>query len=1252
MDKTIKICTYNTNGLRDILKRRAIFDWLKNKNYAIAFLQETHSCVNSSKKWESDWGGKIIFSHGETNSKGVAIIFSNNLDVEIVDTLNDQAGRLVRVDCIINGKSITLINIYCPTKVNENEQLCFLDNVIDYINYNGENEFIIGGDLNTYLDISIDKRGSRSELQSRYSKKWNSVIENFDLVDIWRLRNPNELRFTWRAKSRNGLVQSRIDYILLSRSLEYMVKNTSITPSIRSDHSVVDISLIFLDIQTRGKGLWKMNCKYLKDELFLEFIRDTIREAKIQSVRIENKMLKWDFIKCMIRSKILEYSISKKREERQTEENLLLRLNVLEEEFDKNPNSNKYEEYTLLKHELDFIHNVKAKGSIIRSRCRWAEDNEKNTKYFLNLEKHNYNTKYIKSLLVENKIIDLPEEILKCESKFYQNLYAKNDISSTDEINQYLSNIITPKLCNNTKQLCEAQITIDEYTKALKGLSNNKTPGSDGIPVEFYKIFWDEIKTEVIESFESGKINKELSFSQREGIISLIPKQGKDLRELKNWRPLSLLNCDYKILTKVLANRMKIGLKEIINEDQIGYMEKRFCGENTRLIADILEYATAQKIESILLLIDFEKAFDTISWNFLYKTLEFYNFGENFISWIKLLYTNIFSKVTNNGYFSNNFSIYRGIRQGDPISALLFLPVAEVMATVIRNNRRIRGIKIGSKEFKLCQLADDTSIFLKDVESIRIALSTFEEFYRYAGLKLNRSKTEATILYNNGNIQIDQTLNIKWNDKHFKTLGIWYSLNTSEMLNLNIDERMEKIKVLLRIWNTRCLSLKGKIVVLKSLVMPHIIHIASVLYIDDTIISEFDKLLFDFLWSNRKHGINKATCIKNIDMGGIKMICINTMIKSIKIMWVKRLLNPINANWKSLSWHILGINKEMLFCRLNKNYINMPKVKFYSQVLDVWYDFLDIEPLTNEDILNENIFYNKFITVGNKTLGKEFVSCKKAGICKIKDLCTVNENSFLNYADLKTKFNVNIDILTYNKLIMSIPKSWKTSLKQLDNKGISKLHLCLYKNNDMTKLYNRDVYNILIERNSSPVISQEKWIESYPFLECVNWSHLYRLPYAICRDTYIQSLQFKILHRYINCNANLCRMKIIETPNCNDCEGYDSIEHFFYECPKMILFWTNIQAWLFNILDVNIDFTLLEILLGILQENNYSTLCNYIILHGKKYIYNNKNQQKAISTIEFIKKVKYSLYTEYEVSVVNNNVEQFMNIFGDLYNSL
>ena len=135
-----------------------------------------------------------------------------------------------------------------------------------------------------------------------------------------------------------------------------------------------------------------------------------------------------------------------------------------------------------------------------------------------------------------------------------------------------------------------------------------------------------------------------MSNDQRRGILNLIPKANKDLRHLKNWRPVTILNTDYKILTKVLANRLQPLLEKIITSDQVGYIKGRQITENIRIINDIMSYTDLKHISGFIALIDFEKAFDSVEWPFLLKTLKAFNFGNNFLHWIKILFL-IFNHV-------------------------------------------------------------------------------------------------------------------------------------------------------------------------------------------------------------------------------------------------------------------------------------------------------------------------------------------------------------------------------------------------------------------------------------------------------------------------------------------------------------------------------------------------------------------------------------------------------------------------------
>ena len=182
--------------------------------------------------------------------------------------------------------------------------------------------------------------------------------------------------------------------------------------------------------------------------------------------------------------------------------------------------------------------------------------------------------------------------------------------------------------------------------------------------------------------------------------------------ELSNWRPITLLNVDFKIAAKAIAKRLESILPNLIHPDQTGFVKGRYIGENIRLISDIMEYTKLQKIPGILVSLDFRKAFDSIEWPFIMKTLDYFNFGLDIKRWVSTFYTNIESTVLNNGFATNWFKPSKGVRQSCPLSPYLFILSAEILAHKIRQDPSYKGIKIFGSEVKLYLFADDANIFL------------------------------------------------------------------------------------------------------------------------------------------------------------------------------------------------------------------------------------------------------------------------------------------------------------------------------------------------------------------------------------------------------------------------------------------------------------------------------------------------------------------------------------------------------------
>ena len=185
-------------------------------------------------------------------------------------------------------------------------------------------------------------------------------------------------------------------------------------------------------------------------------------------------------------------------------------------------------------------------------------------------------------------------------------------------------------------------------------------------------------------------------------------------------------------------------LPKLIHSDQTGFMKDRFIGQNVRLLNDLMEYTDVKKISGIFLFIDFEKAFDSIEWNFIKRSLELFNLGQFVTWWFLIFYNNSEAAVINAGYLTDYFTVSRGVRQGCPLSPLLFILSVELLALKIRQEPNCKGIRLPNlQEAKISQFADDTTLISKDTNSLKFSLQIIGSFGSISGLRLNKKKTKA-----------------------------------------------------------------------------------------------------------------------------------------------------------------------------------------------------------------------------------------------------------------------------------------------------------------------------------------------------------------------------------------------------------------------------------------------------------------------------------------------------------------------------
>ena len=243
--------------------------------------------------------------------------------------------------------------------------------------------------------------------------------------------------------------------------------------------------------------------------------------------------------------------------------------------------------------------------------------------------------------------------------EFYKDLYKTKNDPPDELLNAFLQNPKIPKLSPDRAATCEGKLTENECYESLNSFKENKSPGNDGLTLEFYKTFWELIGELLVESLNYAFEYGELSNSQKQAIITLLEKKGKDKRQITNWRPISLINVDAKIGSKAIASRLKAVLPDVIHHNQNAYLKGKTAFDAIRSIEDILEFTERNKVQGLMVAIDFKKAFDSVNRIFMFRTLLAFNFGPSFIRWVETFYRNISSSVMNNGFSTGSFQIQR-----------------------------------------------------------------------------------------------------------------------------------------------------------------------------------------------------------------------------------------------------------------------------------------------------------------------------------------------------------------------------------------------------------------------------------------------------------------------------------------------------------------------------------------------------------------------------------------------------------------
>jgi hypothetical protein len=422
-----------------------------------------------------------------------------------------------------------------------------------------------------------------------------------------------------------------------------------------SDHAALIINLKEEAMPNQGPGLAKINTKILEDPEVSNQIEKEIVDMMSQTDNSWNPHLKLEFLKVCIRSVFASKVNDIKRETGEDIKNMETELNQIEElkidilnkhEKEKNNmgffNVQKIEiAISSLKNRLKTLRQKMSNAGKFVSKAKWFEYGEKPNKFFLNLNKGNQRRKLISTIRNGGEEKTGQREVTECIRDFYSKLYDAQPIENevNDDFYKYC-----PKLSENDAKYMEDKLSLADLYKALLTCKDS-APGPDGIPYAVYKKYWKILGNIILEAWNFSIETEKLTVSHTESAITLLPKEGKDGGDIKNWRPITLSNCDSKIITKALSIKMSKILNTIIDPSQTAYVPGRAVADNLRANFFFKDLCKQNNVNSALISLDAKKAFDSVDHEYIKRTLAEYGFGVGFIKTFQVLYKNITARI-------------------------------------------------------------------------------------------------------------------------------------------------------------------------------------------------------------------------------------------------------------------------------------------------------------------------------------------------------------------------------------------------------------------------------------------------------------------------------------------------------------------------------------------------------------------------------------------------------------------------------
>ena len=1144
-DATLSVLSYNVRGLNDEKKLRHLINQLyqqnpgKNRDF-VACLQETY--LERDGKIPYLWRGNYHLTPGLGNSQGCITLLSPHL--EVIDS-REIGNRCHILACKRSGEnniSLIIANIYAPNP-NNAEKLNFFEQVFEAVGdlelqYNCSNTMVMG-DFNLALKANETKNRLYSAQEQRMAMAVKDLIQSSNMSDLWEKKPV----FTW--KRANSDTFSTIDRIASNNTNLKICEKAANWSLSCSDHASVEVSFkVATDRSAKRSRITRLDPSLAKDPSAREAIISGYHEMVSTAQGNWDPHTKLDFAKMCIRTVVERVQAERKTGEASEEESINEELNLAITQLaaggarDVGDLVEYIEELRGRKAEL-----VEKKGSRVaeKLKTKWYNEGEKSSKYFLRLLNRNMPDDFKILEGQGGRLLNEPDQIEKEIINFYKALYEDEKELEIEEEPDFLNNIRS--ISDEDGRGIAAPITMEELRATLETCSDS-APGPDGIPYLIIGLLWSSFGKLLTDAWNHSLRIGSLPLSHRTSFLKLIPKEGKDLTKLTNWRPITLSNCDHKLITKTYSKRMCDKLSSVIGHQQTAYLKGRLINDNIRAMLGSIELANFEDVSGLIVSLDAKKAFDSVDHRYIERCLT--KFGcSHFIPIFRILYSELATSIIVNGKIVPGFKIKRGVKQGDALSCILFIMCMEPLIRNIDSNPNISPIvarSLNNSLPKTYAYADDVNCVTKDREiDLQGIFNEYERLTKNSGLELNADKTEIIRLGRNPierqyNVSYQGSLHVINTKPSIKINGIIFQRNRRDLVTSNVDAVIARMDKQLRSWSRRSLLILGKILIIKTFAMSQSIFLMQSLTLDATDFKKLNAIMFRFIWNRHylaakaPERIKREIVFKPVRQGGLGMLDATELDASLKLRALGRLLNTRHP-FLSLVKNKLDLSNFFVpTCNTNVDSVTSKAMQLLTADRAKLWNDPELEHNTNLLAAIRQTNLRHLVTPqGRNSL--QFFMLWNRGARLVKDL----------------------DRAALRHIIMHISGDKRARVERAVATPIRDINLAdkIYVNKKFVSLPKLGSKEIRMRHKLSP-------ITEFKFDDLslrVNESLSLFLRISKLSSTVHKSLLLRLIHGEIYTKERLHRFGMIDSPLCPRCDEIDTLKHKFYECEYAKRIW-------------------------------------------------------------------------------------------------